>query len=280
MSEHVSAALLNALADGELSAEELAEVNEHLAACPKCTTSALAASLLKRATARAGQRYVPPADLRERMVRRMAQEAAIAQDWSQRDGAAQEGPESVAAPVGPRRWGFGSWGLAAAALLLVYSSLFLLPHRGGREQVAAADYSALVTEVSDQHIAMLAANAPPEVISTDRHTVKPWFQGRIPFSFNLPQNLPEDTTLDGANLTYLHNQPTAQLLYSVGKHRVSVFLRERPAGAADDAMSPAEFQGFHVKGFRGSGLEVVAVSDVEEARLADLVGRIQAAQAK
>ena len=273
MSEHLTAAMLNALADGELSAEELAQANEHLAACPKCTTSALEASLLKRATARAGQRYAPPADLRERMVQRMAQEAATAQST-----AAQEGPQSVGAQVGPRRWGFGSWGLAAAALLLVYASIFLLPHRGGRDLVAAADYSALVTEVSDQHIAMLAANAPPEVISTDRHTVKPWFQGRIPFSFNLPQNLPDDTTLDGANLTYLRNQPTAQLLYSVGKHRVSVFLRQQTV-SADGALSPADYQGFHVTGFRAGGLEAVAVSDVEEARLEELVGRIKAAQA-
>ena len=280
MSEHLGATMLNALADGELSAEELARVNEHLAACPQCTTSALEASLLKGATARAGQRYAPPADLRERMVRRMAQEAAIAQSWSRQNGAAQEEPENAAAQVEPRRWGFGSWGLAAAALLLVYASIFLLPHRGGRDLVAAADYSALVTEVSDQHIAMLAANAPPEVISTDRHTVKPWFQGRIPFSFNLPQNLPEDTTLDGANLTYLRNQPTAQLLYSIGKHRVSVFVREQAAGTADDAMSPADYQGFHVMGFRAGGLEAVAVSDVEEARLADLVARIKTAQAK
>ncbi len=274
MSEHLGATMLNALADGELSAEELARVNEHLAACPQCTTAALGASLLKGATARAGQRYAPPADLRERMVRRMAQEAAIAQSV-----AAQEGPENVAAQVEPRRWGFGSWGLAAAALLLVYASIFLLPHRGGRDLVAAADYSALITEVSDQHIATLAANAPPEVISTDRHTVKPWFQGRIPFSFNLPQNLPEDTTLDGANLTYLRNQPTAQLLYSVGKHRVSVFLRQQ-SGTADVALSPADYQGFHVMGFRAGGLEAVAVSDVEEARLEDLVGRIKAAQTK
>ena len=71
----------------------------------------------------------------------------------------------------------------------------------------AADYSALVAEVSDQHVATLAGNAPPEVISSERHAVKPWFQGRIPFSFNLPQDLPADVMLDGANLTYLRGQP-------------------------------------------------------------------------
>lgn len=116
------------------------------------------------------------------------------------------------------------------------------------------------------------------MISSDRHTVKPWFQGKIPFSFNLPQDLPGDTTLDGANLTYLRNQPTAQLLYSIGKHRVSVFVQQR-AGAAVSNGWLADHSGFHVTGFRTEGLEVVAVSDVDTARLSDLASRIEQAQA-
>jgi anti-sigma factor RsiW len=83
-----------------------------------------------------------------------------------------------------------------------------------------------VTEVADQHIARLAAGSPPQVISTDRHTVKPWFQGKLPFSFNLPDELPADAKLDGANLTYIRDQPGAQLLYSIGKHHVSAFVTE------------------------------------------------------
>ena len=84
-----------------------------------------------------------------------------------------------------------------------------------------------MTEVCDEHIAALAAGAAPEVVSSDRHTVKPWFQGRLPFSFNLPQVLPADTALDGANLTYVRGAPAAQLLFSIGKHRVSMFVRQR-----------------------------------------------------
>ena len=93
--------------------------------------------------------------------------------------------------------------------------------------MAAVEHAALMTEVSDQHIATLAANLPPQVLSSDRHTVKPWFQGKIPFSFNLPEGLPADTKLEGANLVYLHNRPVAQLLYDIGRHRVSVFVQQR-----------------------------------------------------
>ena len=85
---------------------------------------------------------------------------------------------------------------------------------------------ALATAAYDQHIATLAANTPPQVISSDRHTVKPWFEGKLSFSLNLPENLPSGTNLDGANLTYIHNRPAAQLLYSIGKHRVSIYLEQ------------------------------------------------------
>ena len=83
-------------------------------------------------------------------------------------------------------------------------------------EIASAEHAALVTEVFDQHIAMLAGNLPPQVVSTDRHTVKPWFQGKIPFSFNLPENLPGDTTLDGANLTYLTTSPLPSCFTALG----------------------------------------------------------------
>jgi anti-sigma factor RsiW len=258
--------ILNALADGELSADQLASVNEHLARCSQCTSDALVQSLLKLATARAGQRYTTPPDLRERMARLISEEGPRI----------QRSPSQVAQRPLWRPRSFG-WATAAAALLLVCASVLFI-QRWTQRSLIASESAGLVTEVSDQHIATLAANAPPEVISSDRHTVKPWFQGKIPFSFNLPENLPEDTTLDGANLTYLGNQPTAQLLFSIGKHRVSVFVRQK-TGPPRSRSLLADYSGFHVTGFRTDDLEVVAVSDVDAARLADLVGRIKQAQA-
>jgi len=266
MSDHLNDGLLNALADGELSAEQLAVVNEHLAQCAACTSNALFQSLLKSATAKAGQRYVPPVQLRERL-------AQLARDQS-------DGPETLA-PMGDARraWStrsFFGWAVAAA-LLLACGSVVVFESHAHQAAVASSESAALVTEACDQHIATLAGNVPPQVISTDRHTVKPWFQGKIPFSFNLPENLPADTRLEGANLTYLHNQPTALLLYSMGKHRVSVFVLQRTTTGPSIALS-AEHAGFHVTAFSTADLDVFAVSDADPVRLSGLVTAIEQVQ--
>jgi anti-sigma factor RsiW len=269
MTDHLSHGILSALADGELTADQLASANEHLARCASCTSNALYQSLLKSATARAGHRYTSSPELRERL-------ALLAAPTN-----SQVQPRGIrAASISPSRSSgrFGSLGwAAAAALLLVTLSLVFVQRAAQRAERTSAEHTALVTEVFDQHVATLADNQPVQVISTDRHTVKPWFQGRIPFGFNLPQGLPSDTTLDGANLTYLGNQPTAQLIYSIGKHRVSVFLRQK-SGKAEAHESPAERSGFHVMGFSTSDLEVVGISDVDPVRLAELVSAIEHAQ--
>jgi anti-sigma factor RsiW len=264
MTGHLSPSILNSLADGELSADQLALTSEHLAACPSCTSNALYQSLLKASTTRAGQRYTLPPNLQERLSR-----------WT---SLAKLRPPAFPFAQAPLRSQFGSLGWVAAAVLLVVSASLILMQRTARKtEIASAEQAALVTEAFDQHIATLAGSLPPQVISTDRHTVKPWFQGKIPFSFNLPESLPHDATLDGANLTYLHNQPVAQLLYSIGKHRVSVFVREKSGASAAKELL-AEHSGFHVVDFSTGALEAVAVSDVDPARLAELVSAIKRAQ--
>jgi len=221
MTDHLSVPILNALVDGELSVDQLAATNPHLSECPSCTSDALYHSLLKSATAKAGQRYAPTPDLHARLVLRIREELLL-QNSSHVD--------SVRPVV--RSSSFYGWA-TAAALLLISVGIALVQHNWSRSATASAQYAALATEACDQHIATLAANSLPEVISSDRHTVKPWFQGKLPFSFNLPENLPGGTPLDGANLTYIHGQPTAQLLYSVGKHRVSVYLQQRSDDTAN-----------------------------------------------
>ena len=69
MSEHLSQITLSALADGELTAEQLASAQEHLSECPACTSKALYQTMLKTATARAGHRYALPTDLQQRLAR-------------------------------------------------------------------------------------------------------------------------------------------------------------------------------------------------------------------
>ena len=74
------------------------------------------------------------------------------------------------------------------------------------------------------HVGTLASSSPVDVISSDRHTVKPWFQGRIPFTFNLPELETSEFSLVGGRVTYLGQTPGAQLIYQIRKHRISVFV--------------------------------------------------------
>ena len=245
MSDHLSAAVLNAVVDGELDGAELAQANEHLATCLACSSQALSFSVLKRRVADAGRRYELPRNFAQRMGR-------------------------VTPGVPSRGWNWASWVATAALLAICIGALVM--QRVSRER---AEQSALVDEVFDQHVAALAANAPPQVISSDRHTVKPWFQGKLPFSFNLPAALPPGMTLDGANLAYLGGQPVAQLLFSIGKHRASVFV-EQSSGTA--VVSAGKRAGFQVVGFRTAELQAVAVSDAEPARVSELVNLIRNAQ--
>lgn len=262
MTDHLSQSLLNALADGELSSDQLAIANEHLAGCQFCTSGALYLSLLKSSTAKAGHRYTPQPGLQDRIVRL----ASLTSSFRERQSYASN-------------WRFGSFGwAAAAAILLIAVSFAFIQLYVQRSRVATTEHAAQVTEIFDQHVATLAANSPPQVVSTDRHTVKPWFQGKIPFSFNLPQNLPANMTLDGANLTYLENEPVAQLLYTIGKHRVSVFIRQKPPTVTRSNEFQAQHAGFHVMGFDTADLQVVAVSDADPARLTELVSALRQAQ--
>ncbi len=260
MSEHLSPSVLNALADGELSADQLTLAKEHLDSCQQCTSGALNEALLKNAVARAGQRYAPSSDLQERVARFLAQP-----DQPQPDGSG-----ALAA-----KWSklslFSGWAVAACLLIVFVIWTFTQLH--GRQPEQAA----LAAEACDLHVAAMAGSALPQVVSSDRHTVKPWFQGKLPFSFNLPENLPGDTKLEGADLVYVQGRPAAQLLYSIGRHQVSIFIQNNPGTEAFHKL-PAERAGFHIAGLRSKDLSVITVSDVDPARLSDLAARFQQAQ--
>ncbi len=268
MTDHLPLWMLNALADGELSHDQLRVAKEHLDTCPSCTSNALNQTLFKAATSRAGQRYEMQPEFQQRIESLVSRQISKANTPSP-----DRARTSHHKPT--RSFAWAAWGVAALLLVALTGSILVQRHTRQLD-AASTQEAALVTEVSDLHIATLAANSPPQVISSDRHTVKPWFQGKLPFTFNLPENLPEDTKLDGANLAYLHDQPVAQLLYSIGRHHVSVFIRQkRPDGSG---RLFTDRSGFQVAGFHTDDLEGIAVSDVDPARLSGLVAAIEQAQ--
>lgn len=135
-----------------------------------------------------------------------------------------------------------------------------------------------VSEVLDQHLAILSAASQPEVVSTDRHTVKPWFEGKLPFSFNLPEAnaLPPDTVLTGADVAYIQGKPAALLLFTIGKHRTSVFVAQ--VSLLTGLPGSQTRSGFQFAEATSAGLAFLGVSDVDARELDALVRSLASAQ--
>jgi anti-sigma factor RsiW len=247
--QHPDPEMLSAFIDGELPAGEQQAIRQHLTGCHACALRVLSATQFKAATARAGHRFVPPPDTLVRLTAQLRKD-----------------PPANARIGLTRR---ASWLALAAALVL---AALLIGMRAQRER------NTLAAELLDEHLSTLSSGATPQVISTDRHTVKPWFQGRLPFSFNLPDApaLPPDTLLKGANLTYLNGQPAALLLFTIHKHEVSVFLTQR--AGPNLASLPSARSGFSIQSAMTHDLHIVAVSDVNPSDLSALVTSLAQAQ--
>ena len=109
---------------------------------------------------------------------------------------------------------------ATAALVVLILAGFWMRYSRGEQAVG---------ELADLHVATLASVNPVDVVSTDRHTVKPWFQGKLPFSFNLPDLQDSQFKLLGGKLTYFQQNAGAQLIFADERHEISVFIFQKSA---------------------------------------------------
>jgi anti-sigma factor RsiW len=120
---------------------------------------------------------------------------------------------------------------------------------------------------TSRHVAALASPSRVDVISSDRHTVKPWFQGKIPFTFDLPEVHNSEFSLLGGRMTYLGQTPGAHLFYAVRKHEISVFIfpeRELRGRWGDSAAVKKELS-FHMASWSQGGLRYFVVGDASAA---------------
>jgi anti-sigma factor RsiW len=120
---------------------------------------------------------------------------------------------------------------------------------------------------------ILPATSPVDVVSSDRHTVKPWFQGKLPFSFNLPELAGSPFILLGGRLTYLNHEPGAQLIYNIGAHHISVFIfRDQPelAPAFHAQESLRDVLNFHVDSWSANELRYFVVGDASDESIRQL----------
>ena len=235
--------------DGELPNEELRAFDAHVRDCASCSADVLMRVQTKRAIQTAGKRYTPSAEFRKRMQQKIAAK--------------------------PQRSFALGWMFAAAAVVLVAGTLTsgYLGTRSGRDQV--------LSEIADLHVATLASSSPVDVISTDRHTVKPWFQGKIPFAFNLPELQNSEFSLVGGRMTYLNQTPGAHLIYDVRKHHISVFVfQERslklPASLGENFLAPQK-QPFNMETWSEAGLRYFVIGDASAADIDNLAKSFKAA---
>jgi len=135
------------------------------------------------------------------------------------------------------------------------------------------------------HVATLASSSPVDVISTDRHTVKPWFQGKIPFAFNLPELQNSEFSLLGGRMAYLDQTPGAHLIYDIRKHHISVFVfQERalslslklPASLDENSPSPTQLP-FNMRTWSQDGLRYFVIGDASAADIDSLAKLFKAA---
>lgn len=227
--------LLQAEFDGELDAAQAAALAEHRADCPVCRQNEALLAAAHGAVRGATYHRAGPELLR-------AVASRIGEDRQPARRRASLPWQGLA--------GFGAGAALAAAIVLT-----LLP--AGRPELVAA--------LVDDHVRALQPGHLLDVVSTNQHTVKPWFDGRLDFAPPVKDLAAAGFPLVGGRLDYVRGRSVAVLVYSHGKHVVELFVW--PAAAAGGEPAHATRDGYNILHWTANGMSLSAVSDLEPAGL-------------
>jgi anti-sigma factor RsiW len=244
---------LPAYLDEELDVADTLRLQKHLTECGDCRQAQEEQLVLRSALRDPDLRTHPSADFSKRIeaaVRKAAKEEA----WSRRTSWFETFRlESF-------RW------LPATAVLVVVTTIgaFFLTNRlrSSHQQLVASDVLA-------GHIRSLQANHLIDVPSSDRHTVKPWFQGKLDFSPPVPDLSELGWTLVGGRLDYVDGRPVAVIVYKRQMHNINVFVWPNHS-SSDDAIKQEEAQGYQIIHWNGAEMTYWLVSDLNNAELLEL----------
>ncbi len=234
---------LEQYADSELHGDEAVALEAHLRQCQSCAADALGRLRMKGMIHTAGKRYTPSTEFRLKIAQQVARQSK------------------------PRLWNLRlAWrlGAVAAVLIAAISLAAVWVNHAQRERQLG--------ELADLLVATLASANPIDVVSTDRHTVKPWFEGKLPFTFNLPELQNSPFQLVGGRVAYFEQTPGAQLLFRVRKHQLSVFIfSERSLATHMSAANVVEHKlDFTIQTWSQNGLRYFVISDASPADVAAL----------
>jgi anti-sigma factor RsiW len=240
--------LLHALIDGELDAGNAREVEAHIVTCPKCAAQLREFQELRKAMTPTALLFTASQQLRSSIEGKLpAPRAAVSHRRAVIKGFA---------------WGATATALAASGLLLMVT-------RKDEDQ-------RLLDEVVSAHLRSLQGQHLADVLSSDQHTVKPWFNGRLGASPPVMDLTAQGFTLLGARVDYLDAKPVAAIVYRRRVHVINLFC-EPAASPAARAASMQSLHGFNVRSWREKGLNLWAVSDIGADELGEFGVKFEAA---
>jgi len=241
-------AMLEAYLDSEIAEDQERALQQHLRTCPDCAAEIAAMVSLRRTMRPAASRFMPSDKFRQKV------RSQIGTQISMRRGLRMN-------------W---LWPVTTAMLAVMIVAVVWTRQSALRSET--------FREVTDLHISDLASANPYDVVSSDRHTVKPWFQGRIPFAFNLPEFGGSEFTLLGGRVVYVHQQPAAQVVVAAGRHRISVLIvQESSATGTVIPLSEgvAVRDSFNVETWGRNGLRFYVIGDADQGAIHRLAGALQ-----
>jgi anti-sigma factor RsiW len=270
--EHPDAATLGAFVDGELDEAAAGRVAAHLAHCPACAAEAEAVRRDGARLAAAARLPLPP-QLADRVRRALAAEATPGSGPAMTATVAQLRPRPAVGPAPARhapwrdrfRQEFAA--LAATAVLaagLSSAATWWVAGGGPAAPLLAHD---LITA----HLRALAQDGAIQVASSDSHTVKPWFAGRVDFSPDAPDLAAHGFVLVGGRVDYVEGRRVGAVVYRRNMHLIDVFAW--PAAEGEVALPAARAErGYNLVTWRRGGVVYWAVSDLDINELRRLAG--------
>jgi anti-sigma factor RsiW len=239
---------LHAYFDGELDAMGAAEFERHLESCPDCEGRLAAEEKLRRALVGAQLYARAPETLRKKLQISLPMAAV---------------PPYVRDPKPSAEKSWRWLAIAASVILAV-----LLGTHYMEELNRYSQQQAMAAVIVDAHLRSLQPGHLEDVISTDQHTVKPWFDGKIDFAPPVRDFAGDGFPLLGGRLDVLEGRTAAALVYGRRKHIVNVFVTKTQPGDASDGAG--ELQGYRWVAWQQNGFTFTAVSDTAYADLDQL----------
>ena len=242
--------LIHGYVDGELDLIKCLEIEQHLEACPACAQAHAGLQAVRVAVQNSSLYFQAPPGLAKRV-----------------QSSVRGASRADRIP-----------GVSARRLLAVAASLALVTAGGWGLLRALSVRSAdvfLTQELVASHVrSQMLPSHQFDVASSDAHTVKPWFEGKLDFSPPVKDRVDQGFPLIGGRLDYLHGRAVAALVYQRRKHSINLFIW--PWSPGDEAApKKATRQGFHILQWTGSGMTFCAISDLNEDELQEFALLIQ-----